>query len=267
MSLHNHNLYCDGKFEPEAYIQAAIARGFKRFGMSSHAPLKLPIAAPWTMKPENLERYFLELNALKRKYQNDIEILVGLEIDYIAGEASIHRFNHLPWDFLIGSVHFVQAPNGTWVEIDAGFVQFNTGFQNGFGGDKDLLMQHYVAALKNMIEIDNPKIVGHIDKIRINLQQLDAKYPQSHTYRDGLRSLLPALAKNNCIVEVNTRGMYKLGFAEPYPEYWFVEELHAHNIPMMLTADAHHPREIDLGFDEVEKVFTRKKMEFCVAYR
>lgn len=261
MSLHNHNHYCDGKFEPEAYMKEAIARGFKTFGMSSHAPLKLPFAVPWTMKPENLDRYFLELTALKEKYKTQIDFKIGLEIDYIAGFASTQRFNHLPWDFLISSVHFVQAPNGVWVEIDAGFVEFNTGFQNGFGGNKEWLMQHYVAALQQMIATEKPDIVGHIDKIRINLQQLDAKFVQSHTYRDALRSLLPAIAKSKCAVEVNTRAMYKLGLTEPYPEYRFVEELYAQKTPLILTADAHHPREIDLGFAEVKKVFAEMGMK------
>jgi len=50
-------------------------------------------------------------------------------------------------------------------------------------------------------------------------------------------------------VEVNTRGHYK-GFTEElYPSKWILKEMLKENIPVTISADAHHPDELNRGVE------------------
>ncbi|HZT96396.1 MAG TPA: PHP domain-containing protein [Chloroflexota bacterium] len=54
-SLHTHNHYCDGDSTIDQVVEAAVACGLARLGISSHAPL--PFGTEWTMDPRELESY------------------------------------------------------------------------------------------------------------------------------------------------------------------------------------------------------------------
>ena len=72
-NYHTHCSFCDGRSSMESYIRFAIAKGIKRYGFSSHAPL--PFLTMWTMKEDDFKDYLSEFNRLKQKYQEKIDIL------------------------------------------------------------------------------------------------------------------------------------------------------------------------------------------------
>ena len=62
-NFHTHSTWCDGKDSPRKMIQAAIAKGFKEIGFSSHA--MLPESNPaWGMAAEKAQRYLREIRSL-----------------------------------------------------------------------------------------------------------------------------------------------------------------------------------------------------------
>jgi histidinol-phosphatase (PHP family) len=66
---------------------------------------------------------------------------------------------------------------------------------------------------------------------------------------------LEEIALIGCIVEVNTRGVYKRNEKEFYPSFWILTEMAKMKIPVMLNSDAHRPQELVLQFDmAVEKL-------------
>jgi histidinol-phosphatase (PHP family) len=75
-----HSHFCDGKEAPEEYVKEAIKKGMSILGFSGHATV--PFNNKWTIPAEKLNEYFTEINRLKVKYQSQIEIYCGLEIDY-----------------------------------------------------------------------------------------------------------------------------------------------------------------------------------------
>ena len=111
-NYHSHCLYCDGRANMEDFIRFAISEGFSSYGISSHAPL--PFSTAWTMEWDRMDDYLSEFSRLKAKYADEIELAVGLEIDYLNEESnpSLSPFQELPLDYRIGSVHMLYSPEG-----------------------------------------------------------------------------------------------------------------------------------------------------------
>jgi len=119
-NYHTHTTWCDGKDTPEAVVLAAIDKGFDAIGFSSHAMLPED-DTPWVLTPEKAPRYAAEIRALAKKYENCIRVLCGVEADYVPGGATPDRGTYaaIAPDYIIGSVHFVIAPDGGRVCIHA----------------------------------------------------------------------------------------------------------------------------------------------------
>ena len=117
-NYHSHTLYCDGRAGMEDFIRFAISRGFTSYGISSHAPLPFP--THWTMEWDRMDDYLDEFTRMKEKYASEIELAVGLEIDYLNEDSnpSVRRFQELPLDYRIGSVHLLYNDRDEVVDID-----------------------------------------------------------------------------------------------------------------------------------------------------
>ena len=117
-NYHSHSLYCDGRANMEDFIRFALSEGFTSYGFSSHAPLPFPTA--WTMEWDCMDDYLAEFRRLKAKYAGQIELYIGLEIDYLNEESnpSVARFRELPLDYRIGSVHLLYNDKGEVVDVD-----------------------------------------------------------------------------------------------------------------------------------------------------
>ena len=82
-NYHSHSTFCDGRSSMEDFVKYAIAKGLKKYGFSSHAPL--PFSTFWNMNLDDLPEYQMEFYRLKEKYASKIELYIGLELDYING--------------------------------------------------------------------------------------------------------------------------------------------------------------------------------------
>lgn len=251
-NYHGHCHYCDGKESPEQYVQAALAQQMPAYGFSSHAPLPFDIA--WPMQEEASRKYVAEINELKVKYAGQIEIYVGMEVDFIPGVAGPghQRIRSAGLDYTVGSVHFVDFfPDGHPWEIDGAHQVFLDGLQQIFHGNPEQAVRRYYALIRQMLQEDPPDILGHLDKIKIQSEEGCLFDEQDSWYQEEIAHTLDVIAATDVIVEVNTRGLYKKKSLEPYPGYRILERMKKMNIPVMLNADAHHPREITAHFTEV----------------
>ena len=108
-NYHSHCTFCDGRSTPEDFIKFAVAHGFRAYGFSSHSPL--PFETFWNMSKDDMPEYLTEIERLKKKYSDRLEIYVGLEIDFLdeSYNASIPYFRNLPLDYRIGSIHFLHT--------------------------------------------------------------------------------------------------------------------------------------------------------------
>ena len=72
VNFHTHSTFCDGKNTPEENVISAIKKGFKILGFSSHSTWPFPFGD--SIKKDEFEKYIQEINSLKQKYADQIEI-------------------------------------------------------------------------------------------------------------------------------------------------------------------------------------------------
>jgi histidinol-phosphatase (PHP family) len=243
-NYHTHSHFCDGKEAPEAYVKQAIEKKMSVLGFSGHATV--PFNNLWTIPADKLNEYCIEINRLKVKYIDQIEIYCGLEIDYIKDLMGVSTFSHLNLDYTIGSIHFLSMfNNGERFGIDSSTDHFKTGFQQVFKGDIKKMIRFYYHELSEMISKDRPDIIAHFDLIKkFNKNSLFFNENESW-YKDIVFECLENVAKSGCIIEVNTRGYFKNLMTDFYPSQWIIKQCKNLNIPVTVDADAHSPVEVD----------------------
>lgn len=204
------------------------------------------------MKRDAVDNYLATIDRLNDSV--GIEIYKGMEVDFIPGVINVNQFND-KLDYTIGSIHFVEKfDNGTGWEVDGSHSSFLEGLDKIFHNHiKDAVIR-YFELTREMINTAPPDVVGHVDKIKI--QNIDEKFfsEEDRWYRDEVRNTVDEIAKHNCIVEVNTRGLYQKKSLTPYPSPWILELLLQKNIPITLNSDAHHADDLTVCFTETARL-------------
>jgi histidinol-phosphatase (PHP family) len=106
-----------------------------------------------------------------------------------------------------------------------------------------------------MIITQKPDIIGHLDKIKMynrNRYFLE----DENWYVQLIEETLDLIRENQCVVEVNTRGLYKKRSDSLFPGPDILRKIKAMKIPITLCSDAHKPSELSLGFEEARKLLT-----------
>ena len=244
-----HTTWCDGKDMPEAMVQAALDKGFAAIGFSSHA--LLPFSDPWTLQPDTVDAYVADIRSLAEKYKGRINILCGIEADFIAGKARPDRsvYSRLGLDFLIGSVHEVAAPDGARVPVDHKPELLAECIALRFGGDAQAFVRDYFAAQREMAVSCDFDVIGHPDLVRKFNGTLRYFDENAEWYREELRLTADAFAASGKLVEVNTGGISRGWIDDAYPSPYFRQLLRARGIRFILSSDAHSAAAIDCAFD------------------
>ena len=85
---HTHTTYCDGDNTPEEMLFAAIDKGLKYYGFSSHSHLSYD--EDWNMSFASQKQYVSEIRSLKEKYKDKITVLLGTEYDLLTGKLTAY---------------------------------------------------------------------------------------------------------------------------------------------------------------------------------
>ena len=251
-NFHSHCTFCDGKSEPENFLISAISKQFRAYGFSSHSPL--PFETDWNMSKDVMPDYLTEIKRLKCKYANEIEIYLGLEIDYLDNtyHAAIPYFQSLQLDYSISSIHFLPfaAPllEENTVCIDGSYRTFEEGIINHFGGDIRLITKFFFESSMQMVDIGGFDVVGHIDKIYMNASKYPGFDMQAGWYQKPFLELLDLVSQKGLIVEVNCK--YKTRKGLTFPHITSFKELKKRNIPIIVSSDCHEPELVNDGRPE-----------------
>ena len=84
-NFHTHTTRCrHAAGTEEDYIQQAIAAGLKVLGFSDHTPFLFPgtYYSKMRMYPYEIQDYAATVLALKEKYAGQLDIRLGLEVEY-----------------------------------------------------------------------------------------------------------------------------------------------------------------------------------------
>lgn len=247
-NYHSHTLYCDGRAGMEDFIRFAVSQGFSSYGISSHAPLPFP--THWTMEWGRMDDYLSEFRRMKEEYAADIELAIGLEIDYLNEESnpSVKCFQELPLDYRIGSVHLLSDSKGEIVDIDVSADVFRGIVDKHFDGDLDKVVRLYYDRLLRMVELGGFDILGHADKMHFNAAAYRPDLLEEPWYDDLIRNYFAEVVRKGYIVEINTKALKTLRTFYPNERYFpLLKELGAR---VQVNSDSHFPERINSGRPE-----------------
>ncbi len=253
-NLHTHSNFSDGSNPPEDYIQEAISKGLVSIGFSDHS--HLPFETRFALKEERASEYCDTISRLSRKYRGKIDVFLGLEVDFVPGMGHDPMWygQEYQLDFTIGSVHLVRNPGeeDLWF-IDGPYSEsYDAGLTRIFDGDIRKAVTTYYRQLQELISLYKPGIVGHLDKIKMHNK---GRYfsEEEPWYKKLVDETLDLILEAGCLVEVNTRGIYKKRSDTLFPGPSVLKKIHALDIPVLVTSDAHRPEEVASHLKEATK--------------
>jgi histidinol-phosphatase (PHP family) len=266
-NLHTHTIFSDGSSAPEAYLKEALRQGFSVLGFSDHSPV--PFENNFAIKEERLDEYCEAVRKLsptpvpfpmgEGREGRGITILLGLEIDYIPGVTKSVEYYRKKYqiDYFIGSVHLVKNGNnpGLWFIDGPDISIYDQGLNDFFHRDIRHGVKSYYHQINQMILTQKPDIIGHLDKIKMHNRNRYFHEDESWYIR-LVDETLELIKENQCVVEVNTRGIYKKRSDSLYPGHEILKKINAMRIPVTISSDAHKPNELSLYFEEAKKLLS-----------
>lgn len=242
IDYHTHHERCghaEGRLEE--YVKRAVEIGLEQIGLSDHMPLLHVDPAAYlpgmAMAMEELPRYVEECLQLKEKYRDAIDIRIGLEGDYIEGyeEAIARIVNGYPWDYVIGSVHFL----GEWDISDSRQLA-------GWEGKKVLdVYRQYYDAVQKAARTGLYDFIGHLDVIK-----RFGHVPDEEDEVIGLeRKTLEVIREADMAIELNASGK-RMPCAEMFPKRRMLEFAFELGVPVTVGSDAHQPARLSRYVDE-----------------
>ncbi|HPE34237.1 MAG TPA: histidinol-phosphatase [Bacteroidales bacterium] len=251
-NFHTHSAYCDGSDQPEAYVKEAIRQGFYALGFSSHSPL--PFSNSFAVQSEAiLLAYAEEIRRLKMIYASQINIYLGLEIDFIPEVSKPFDFfrEFAGLDYAIGGVHLIkkQGTEALWFIDGPRQESYDEGMKLLYGDDVQSAVTAYWKQIREMLLTQKPDVVAHLDKIKMHNHNRFFREDEKW-YENQLGETLELIAETGVIVEVNTRGIYKGRSEELFPGTQALKKIHHMGIPITLSADAHRPEELSGYFPQ-----------------
>ncbi len=222
-NYHTHTHLCGHAVGvPEEYIVSAIKKGLKILGFSDHSPMIFSKEhySSFRMRPAETETYVNELLRLREKYKDDIQILIGYEMEYypLEFQKTIDFIKKFPCDYLILGQHYINNEyDGIW----------------SYTGGDEAAFHQYVNQVIEGIETGCFSYIAHPDLFRYT-DDIDL-------YRCAMRRLCERAKELSIPLEFNMLGFIgKRSY--PYDPFWDVVAEVGNDV--IVGSDAHHPEHV-----------------------
>lgn len=247
-NFHTHSTYCDGKNPPEDMVKEAAARGFKALGFSGHAYVDFD--CDWCMTKEGTAAYIKEINGLKEKYRDRLNIYCGTELDYYS------EFDPSLYDFTIGSVHYVLC-SGEYCPVDSSAREQIQCAEKYFGGSIYGYAEKYYETVGNVLNKTGADFIGHFDLVT-KFNEADKMFDTSdRRYRKAWTDAVDRLIPFKKPFEINTGAIARQVRLTPYPSIEIAQYIHDNGGYFIVTSDCHNKEMLECGFEEVYKKYSK----------
>lgn len=256
---HTHTTYCPhGSRDPlHSYIEEAIKKGFTRYSITEHAPLPYPFVdtvpnRDSAMRLEDLGSYLEECHRLKAQYKSQIDIRVGLEVDYLLGyEKETKQFlDHVGpmLDDSILSLHFLPILE-RWVCLDYSADSFEQDLLSYFPSVDHIYLYYYqilLQAVQSELGTYKPKRIGHLSLIEKFIKKFP--YKDKEIWWTEVIRVLQAVKKKNYVLDFNTAGLQKELCQQIYPSPAIYQQAAQLGIPFVYGSDAHQAKDVGKNY-------------------
>jgi histidinol-phosphatase (PHP family) len=213
----------------ERYVEVAQARGVDEIGFSEHVYYFEETRTLWTT-PYHLERcrYRLEpyVDAIVEAKRRGMPVKLGLEVDYEPDKEEETRdlLAPYPWDYLIGSIHFIE---GQGIDGEPSLVA-EVGVERAW--------RRYYETLGRAARSGLFDTLGHPDLVKMFGPEIPWDWTAVVEELDGVR------------VEVSSAGLHK-PHGRLYPNAALLSAAREHGVEITLASDAHVPQNVGRDLD------------------
>lgn len=218
-NYHTHTYLCNHAMgTPEEYVLKAIDSGIVRMGFSDHMPhrFKNGLEAHYRVPVSMAERYVNEVNALKEKYKDKIDIILGFEMEYFEGvfDDMLQNARSYGAKYLIYGGHYTRE-EGTY---------------NGTPTEDETLLKEYVSNVISAINTGVYTYIAHPDLINFKGDEV--------IYRNEMIKICNASGEKGIPLEINFLGI-RTNRHYPNENFWALAgEV---KCPVTFGFDAHDP--------------------------
>ena len=233
---HMHTPLCGHAVgKPTEYAEAAVEVGLEEIGFADHAPFVHTEDPNITMSIRQLPDYYRLTEDVRKKYSSCLRIKIGIEADFIPGYEDKTKaiLEDYPYDYVVGSVHFIKDWGFDNPEELERWKQENVG----------QVYQDYYALLRQAAQSGMFDIMAHVDLVK--------KFGHRSVKDLGDEVAKTAQVFKECgvAIEVNTSGLRK-PVKEIYPSLDDLKIYAEAGVPLTFGSDAHSPDEVGQDFDK-----------------
>jgi histidinol-phosphatase (PHP family) len=217
----------------DPFVEAARKAGVDEIGFTEHIYYFKQTRGLWTV-PYQSERCTCDIEpyveAVVLARSRGLPVKLGLEVDYVPGreEETRELLAPYPWDYLLGSVHFI---GGLGVDGEEPRLLDVVGVEEAWS----LYFETLAAAARSGL-FDS---LAHPDLVKIfGVRAASFDYGPA----------VEAIADSGVAVEVSTAGLRK-PVRELYPHPRFLAACRERDVPVTLASDAHSPDLVGRDFD------------------
>jgi histidinol-phosphatase (PHP family) len=217
----------------DPFVEAARLAGVDEIGFTEHSYYFKQTRSLWTVPymtgrcVYDMESY---VSAVVAARERGLPVKLGLELDFVPGREDETRslLAAYPWDYLLGSVHFI---DGLGVDGEEPRLLDVVGVEEAW--------RLYFETLGAAAGSGLFDALSHPDLVKI----FGAR-AESFDYEP----VVEAIAESGVAIEVSTAGLRK-PVRELYPHPEFLAACRARGVPVTLASDAHSPDVVGRDFD------------------
>lgn len=255
VDFHLHSSFSgDSETPMKEMIEEGIRRGLRTMCFTEHLDMDFP---------EGSCSFLLDLNAyrqtfltLKNFYQDQIELLFGIELGLQPHLAAPHRelLKQWPFDFVITSSHVVHGQ-------DPYYPSFYQGRE-----EADCYLEYFESIPENIRVFGEGDVYGHLDYV-VRYGPNKNRFYSYERYREILDVILKILIEKGIGLELNTAG-YKYGLGHPNPTEDLLKryrELGGEIIT--IGSDGHSPEQLAYAFSKIPELLTSCGFRYFTVFR
>ncbi len=252
VDLHSHPLHSHAKDPAAVRAAAAYEKGLAIFGFSEHSLRPQGYGYPADYQPRleaGFPAYLREVAEEQRRYQDRMQVLLALEMDYMPAELEYARAMSTaqPYDYVIGGLHFL----GRW-----GFDYQSSDWQNLSDETCAEHFAQYYRDLAHMARSGLFQIAAHPDLIKIFRVQTFHAWMGRPEALSLAREALTAMKENGMAMEISSAALRK-GLGEPYPCTALMEIARDIDLPVAFGSDSHSAKDVAANFDQLAEYARR----------
>ena len=248
---HTHSQFCrhGSREKTTAMIEKAIGLGFEKYSITEHAPVPSQVIPDEELRSDfglnwdELGDYFAHIDELKRIYGNRIELLAGLEIDYLIGfkdytEDLLARCAKNLEDIIV-SLHFISW-NNDLLPIDYSLESFEELI--GCFGTIDKVHLAYWDTIKQLVVNEfrglKNKRIGHIALINKFSKEFPPTIPEYRT-NAFYKEIFSLIKENAWSIDFDVAGLNYETCGESYLPDCMAFWCNQLDIELVYGSDAH----------------------------